>query len=69
MIGVGPLESMVFQHGERAVDLIEPAADKNATLVAAMRHLWASDDPARQRIDRYLRSPDGPDTDERQRAR
>lgn len=62
MIGAGPLESIIFQHGENAVDLIQPAADQNATLLAALRYVWAWDEPTRPRIDRYLQSREDPDT-------
>ena len=54
MIGAGPLESMFFQYGDTAMDLVEPAAEENATLLAALRHVWAFDEPVRPRIDRFL---------------
>src|ERR1700726_888746 len=54
MIGAGPLESMIFQHGDRAMDLIEPAADENGTLFAALTYVWAFSESVRPRIERYL---------------
>jgi Family of unknown function (DUF6869) len=56
MIGIGPLETMIFQDGERAMDLIEPAADEDPVMLAALAHVWAFTDPVRPRIDRYLGS-------------
>jgi hypothetical protein len=55
MIGAGPVESMIQMHGgDATLDLIEPAAEHNATLFAALTHVWAFSDPVRPRIERYL---------------
>jgi hypothetical protein len=56
MIGPGPLETMIFSEGERAMDLIEPAADEDPVLLRALTHVWAFSERVRPRIDRYLTS-------------
>jgi hypothetical protein len=56
MIGVGPLETMVWREGDRAMDLIEPAADADPVLQRALAKVWMFDEPVRPRIDRYLAS-------------
>jgi hypothetical protein len=56
MIGAGPLETMIFSDGERAMDLIEPAADEHRNLLSALTHVWCFEEPVRPRIDRYLAS-------------
>ena len=57
MIGWGPMVSMIYQcGGNAAMDLIEPAAERNATLFAALTHVSAFSDPVRPRIERYLQT-------------
>jgi hypothetical protein len=56
MIGAAPLETMIVDEGERAMDLIEPAADEDPILLEALTSVWCFDNPVRPRIDRYLAS-------------
>jgi hypothetical protein len=56
MIGAAPLEDFLVEHGDAAMDLIEPAADQNPTLLKALAHVWAFEEPVRPRIERYLQS-------------
>jgi hypothetical protein len=63
MIGCGPLESLIFDFGERAIDLIEPAADENATLfrgthlgLGTLTSVWVYSEPVGPRVERYLAS-------------
>jgi hypothetical protein len=57
MIGVGPIEEILFEHGDRAMDLIEPAADVDRILHQALTSVWCHSEPIRPRIDRYLARP------------
>ncbi len=54
MIGCGPVETLLFEKGEEAMDLIEPTADEVPALLAALESVWGWDDPYRPRLDRYL---------------
>jgi hypothetical protein len=56
MIGAAPLESLILHHGQRAMDLIEPFADRNATMFAALTNVWAFSEPVRPRLQQYLLS-------------
>jgi hypothetical protein len=49
---------MIYRHGgDVSMDLIEPAAEQNETLLKALTYVWAFDDPARPRIERILEQP------------
>jgi hypothetical protein len=54
MIGTSPIEDMVREYGDHAMDLIEPAADKDAILYEALTGVWCHSNPIRPRIDHYL---------------
>ena len=56
MIGCGPVESLLFQEGEQAMDLIEPAADEIPALLTALENVWMWDEPWHARLDEYLAS-------------
>lgn len=53
-IGAGPLEDMIRQHGDEAMDLIEPAIAGNPTLLKALACVWGWKEPTRPRVDRVL---------------
>ncbi|HXD55722.1 MAG TPA: hypothetical protein VN618_13265 [Solirubrobacteraceae bacterium] len=53
MIGASPLEDFIDEHGDQALDLIEPAADQQPVLLAALRAVWP-DEHVEPRIARYL---------------
>lgn len=40
MIGIGPIENAFFSYGERAMDLIEPAAEFDPVLLTALQSVW-----------------------------
>lgn len=56
MIGASPLEEFIGRHGDYAMGLIEPAAEGDAVLTAALTEVWAFGAPARPRLERYLSS-------------
>ena len=53
-IAAGPLESVISDHGEHAMDLIERAVNTNPTLLLALAGVWCWSQPVRPRIDRIL---------------
>lgn len=53
-IGAGPLESMISQFGDAAMDLIEPALAGNPTLLKSLAGVWGWKSPTRPRVDRVL---------------
>jgi hypothetical protein len=59
MIAAGPLWSLVYNEGDRAMDLIEPVADRNPVLIAALKGVGAGDWPVAPRIERYLATRGG----------
>jgi hypothetical protein len=47
MIGVGPIEEILMEHGERAMGLIELGADSDAILHTALASVWLYREPIR----------------------
>lgn len=54
MIGIGPIEDAFFDYGLKAMDLIEPAAERDPLLLMALESVWCWDEPVRPRIDALL---------------
>jgi len=54
MIAADPLWGLINSDGDRAMDLIEPAADRNPVLLTALKDVSAGDWPVEPRIERYL---------------
>lgn len=54
MIGVSPVEDAFFDYGEEAMDLIEPAAERDPVLLAALESVRCWDTPIRLRLDALL---------------
>jgi hypothetical protein len=53
-IGAGPVENMITNFGDAALDLIESLVATNLTLLRAVAMVWAWDEPERERVDRLL---------------
>jgi hypothetical protein len=53
-IGAGPVENMITNFGNPALDLIESAVATNLTLLRAVAMVWGWDEPERERVDRLL---------------
>jgi len=56
MIGASPLEDFLMRNGDRAMDLVEPAADEDPVFMEALTSVWGFGESVRRRIDRYLAS-------------
>jgi len=54
MIGVGPIEGLLDQYGEQAMDVIEAETNPSPTLRQALASVWAFSSPARERFETYL---------------
>jgi hypothetical protein len=54
MIGTGPVEHAFFEYGLKAMDLIEPAAERDPVLLMALESVRCWDEPVRPRIDALL---------------
>jgi hypothetical protein len=53
-IGAGPLESFIELDGQRAIDLIERAVERDRVLLVALAGVWTSEGAIRRRIDECL---------------
>jgi hypothetical protein len=53
-IGAGPLEDFIAEEGDHAMDLIEPSAERDPVLLAALGSVCVWNEPVRPRLQRYL---------------
>jgi hypothetical protein len=54
MIGVGPIEGLLSNYGEQAMDVIETEKPPSPTLRRALASVWAFSSPGRPRLETYL---------------
>jgi len=54
MIGVGPIEDLLVNYGERAMDVIESERDPSPAMRRALASVWAFSSPGRPRFEAHL---------------